>query len=229
MTTVNSAAEILAVRNMLSDAGIQMTEVVVDELRTSSDVKVVFVKYTQIHNVVGIWLSTDPTHAGTNYYDGGSFNAYTGELTLNSSLPDASTNVLINYTHYKGLAESVVDQHISFSKGFVDDYTGKIWDWADVTDPKTQVAKAAMTIKSAMIALAFMVAPEILQKGFNFRIDEFSVESKTWAGSMGLKDMLTIWNGMLQEHLDLLGKDLKFCIPSNYEFGYTMDSEGEVT
>jgi len=226
---INTLAEILSVRNLLSDAGVQMTEVIYNELRRSSLIDTVFVR-TQLHSVTGVYLSTDSGHTGTNYYSGAAtFNIYTGELTLDNNLPDPNTRVLCCYTFFKGLTADVIDQHIVFAKGYINDYAGETFDWTDTTTERTQIAKAAMTVKAAMISLAFMIAPEIIQKGYNFRLEELSVESKTWAGSMGLRDMLDMWNKMLQEHLNVLGMDLKFEDNIAYDFAYRMDNEGNVT
>ena len=49
--------------------------------------------------IEGVWLTTDPTHAGTNYYTGGSYNPTTREISLGAALPGAQTQVLVNYTY----------------------------------------------------------------------------------------------------------------------------------
>ncbi len=71
---------------------------VVDEQQLSDDATHVTISYPKIVSVQGVWLATDPSHAGTNYYTGGSFDAITGEITLGTTLPTISNALLISYT-----------------------------------------------------------------------------------------------------------------------------------
>jgi len=75
---------------------------VVDEQNTSTDTTHIALINTAATGITitGVWLLTDPTHAGTNYYSGGSsYDAVTRILTLATALPAANTNVLINYAY----------------------------------------------------------------------------------------------------------------------------------
>jgi len=47
----------------------------------------------------GVWLASDTTHVGTNYYTGGSYADDTQIITLGSVLPSANEQVIINYTY----------------------------------------------------------------------------------------------------------------------------------
>lgn len=54
--------------------------------------------------ITGVFLQSDTTQTGTNYFSGGgSFNATTGTITLGSALPGANTDVWVNYT-FTGLS-----------------------------------------------------------------------------------------------------------------------------
>lgn len=74
------------------------TITVVDERLTSTDTTHVTVLNTLITDVTGVWLQSDPTHVGTNYYTGGSYDANLGVLTLGTPLLGATTGVLVDYT-----------------------------------------------------------------------------------------------------------------------------------
>ena len=226
---------------MLGDAGEQKAVVIVNELRTASDVDKVFANYTQIESVTGIWPTTDPDHEGLNYYTGGSFDAYTAEITPGTDLPGADVNVLITYTTFKGLPDVVVDQMVTNAKTYVENYTSETFDWTNAdNNSRTNLAIAAMGWRAATGALIYQYAPDILQKGYNFKIAEFSVESKTWAGSMGIRDLLDTWNREVQLYLGMLGRYMEFIIPQTGDWrddyralgrdhqGYKMDSDGEV-
>jgi len=49
-----------------------------------------------VRHVQGVWLATDPGHAGTNYFTGGSFAG--GIITLGTALAGAATNVQVVYS-----------------------------------------------------------------------------------------------------------------------------------
>jgi len=75
------------------------TVTVVDERLTSTDVDHITTINTTVNGVTGVWLQSDPSHVGTNYYTGGSYDANTGIVTLGVSLPSATEQVLTNYTY----------------------------------------------------------------------------------------------------------------------------------
>lgn len=243
MSLDNTAAEILNVRRMLGDAAEMNTVTIVDELRTSETASLVNSRYKQVKSVTGVWLATDPDHTGTDYYTGAAadFDIYTGEITLHTSLANPSTNVLITYTYYKGLPEEVIDDHINNAKQYIQWYTNQEFDWTDTTDNRTKIAIAAMTWRAATGALIYMYAPDIMQKGYNWSLAEFKVESKTWAGSMGIQDLLMLWNDEVNKYLAMLGRYMDFVVASSADpreprtrtagrqyHGYRMDERGDV-
>jgi len=74
---------------------------IIDEQNTSTDTTHVTLINTAATGITitGVWLLTDPTHAGTNYYTSGSYAATTRIITLGAALPGANTAVLINYSY----------------------------------------------------------------------------------------------------------------------------------
>ncbi len=80
------------VRISMVDTGI-ITRV--RENHTSTDSTHVDTDHT-VRHVYGVWLSSDPTHLGTNYFTGGSFSD--NIITLGSELPSGSTSVEIVYS-----------------------------------------------------------------------------------------------------------------------------------
>ena len=67
---------------------------VTDEAQTSSDASTVTLDFN-VYSVEGVWLSTDTSHEGTNYFTGGSWSGKV--LTLGTALPAATTAVIVNY------------------------------------------------------------------------------------------------------------------------------------
>ena len=72
---------------------------VIDEQKTSFDTTHVYTANIQVSSISGVWLQSDPSHSGTNYYTSGSFVASTGLITLGTALPSDTTPVLIDYIH----------------------------------------------------------------------------------------------------------------------------------
>jgi len=95
---------------------------VVDELQTSIDATHVVLANVNIAGVAGVWLFSDPTHSGTNYYTGGSVDALNGIITLGTPLGDLNVGVLINYNYTiidDGEADySPIGENISYSHTF---------------------------------------------------------------------------------------------------------------
>lgn len=68
---------------------------------TSATVNSIVIPPTSATGVVitGVFLQSDPTQSGTNYFSGGStYDAATGTITLASALPGANTDVFVNYS-----------------------------------------------------------------------------------------------------------------------------------
>lgn len=241
MSLANTAAEITRVRLMLGDAAEMKAVTMVNELRISETTELVNLKYGQIKSVSGVWAATDPTHVGTNYYTGGSFDAYTTEVKLGVALPGDNTNVLINYTYFKGLSDLVADQHVTNAKAFIEIQTDESFDWVNAgSNRRDNLAIAAMTYRASIGALIYQFAPDILQKGYNWKLGEFSVESKTWAGSMGIRDLMDTMNKEVDIYLALLGVYQSFDIPATGDWrdayrtpgrdhhAYRLDRDGDV-
>lgn len=233
---VNTAAELLKVRRMLGGAAELKILLIEDDLITSSSTVTLRVTYTQVYDVSGVWLATDPTHAATNYYGAGSsFNAYTGEMTLDAALPGLNTSVLVTYSYYKGLPDEVVDDQVTDGKEYVKWYTNRTFDWTASTS-EVNIAKSAMSYRAAQGCLISLFSPDVLQMGFNFQIEEFRIESKTWAGSMGIRDLLDLWQSHIDALLAILGKYQYFVAPTSYQetegrgyHGYRMDRDAKVS
>ena len=238
MSLVNTEDEIMKVRRQLGDAGGMRAITLANEIILSEGTNTLFPKYTQIYSVSGVWLNTDPDHAATEYYNGATadFNPYTGKITLHTALPSANEDVLLNYTHFKGLSNQVADDQITDAKRYIEFRTDTEWDWTLTTDREIQIAMSGVKYRAAQACLMYQYAPDILQMGFNFSIEEFRVESKTWAGSMGIQDLLALWQKHVDEQIAQIGEYWYFRADSTAgsthkrkEHGYKMDSQGKIS
>jgi hypothetical protein len=72
-----------------------------DESGTSTSTTNVTLLHGTVMSIAGIWLSTDTSHTGTNYFTGGSVNPITSVVTLGTPLPnpfpDPFTSVISTY------------------------------------------------------------------------------------------------------------------------------------
>ncbi len=99
---------------------------ITDEERTSLDKSTVLLVPSSRAGITidGVWLATDPTHAGTNYYTGGSFGEEDKAVTLGTLLPYDNIDVLVSYK-YQGWDVNFVNMNVfnSYEKPFTHDLT----------------------------------------------------------------------------------------------------------
>ena len=86
------------------------------EYRTSATVSTVKLMNASRANItiVGVWLATDYTKVGTNYYTGGNFVESTLTITLGTVLSGANTDVIIEYT-YQGWYIKIDPEGLTFN------------------------------------------------------------------------------------------------------------------
>jgi hypothetical protein len=220
----STSSEILMVRDRLGDAGVLITETVIDEEAISTDIDTVFPAERLLYNINGVWLSTDTTHALTNYFVGanGAFDTYTGKITLHTSLDDDNTNVLLNYTFMRGLPDNVIDQFVVEAKLYVKKYTRKDYVWADGLgadpDEETQIALMAAASLAAMRALEAIATGDILQFGYNFRLGDLQVESMT-SGGFHVQAHIDFLKNDVERKLAMLGRSMYFVARTTKRWG----------
>lgn len=85
----------------VQSSGIVTNPVTVElERQTSDDEDTVTIAHTPVVAVTGVFLNTDPNRLGTNFFfPSGTFNATTGRIALGTSLPEAETSVLVDYSY----------------------------------------------------------------------------------------------------------------------------------
>jgi len=84
----------------IKSLGVTVNDVIIiDEQKISTDLTHVTIANPVIQSVQGVWLQTDPTHVGTNFFTSGSFDANLGVITLGSNLPSLTSPVLVSYTY----------------------------------------------------------------------------------------------------------------------------------
>jgi len=219
----STAAEITMVRDKLGDAGVQITETIIDEEAISESKNVVFPAERMIYSVTSVYLASDPTHAGTEYYgDTGSFDQYTGAITLKTALPDDNTQVLINYTMMRGIPDTVIDWFLDEAKLYVSDYTKETYTWSDGLgidpDIRTRVALLASISYAAMQCLESIATGDIIQLGYEFRFGDLEVNNQV-TGGFHVQAHIDLLKSDIERKLSILGRKMTFVMRSTKALG----------
>lgn len=223
--STSTASEIKLVRDKLGDAGNLVAETIIDEQSISSSDSIVFTMYQMIFEVTGVWLASDTTHVGTNYYEGdnGAFDSHTGMITLHTALPSDNEDVSISYTYFKGLHDDVITQFLTEAKMYVKKYTRKTFDWtlafADPADEETQIALWAAAALAAKRCLEALAAGDILQLGFNFRLGDLEIENMVRGGGFQVQAHIDMLNEDIEKKLAMLGRGMYFSTSTTKSFG----------
>ena len=195
-------ADIDSVRNLMGEIGRVQYTVEIDEFTITIGTDTVYVDY-QSHFLLcqrkGSWLTTDIDKSGTNYYTNGSFDAKFGKVTLGTSVSSANTEVLVTYVRRIGLIDAEVEQHFTASQAYISVH---IWDEFDITDTSINynvLARETIYALSSYWCLLAMNMGNALQTGFNYRVEEFEIQTKLWGEGMIAEALLaTYWDKAIQ-------------------------------
>jgi len=176
----------------------------------------VAVRNKNVKQIIGVWLYTDTNFTGTNYYVGsggtiedpnGSFDAKSGLVTLSDvDVIDTKTKVVTAYEWEEGISDADVDLIYTRAqmqiKAHVNDFTisfsgGSKYQWA-----AEAVAK--------FVVLLALNGSSVIQQGYNFRIEELSIETKAWGEGMIAQFLLTQYAQEVEEAKRLLGYGVRF-------------------
>ena len=111
-------ADVTAIRNILGEIGRQQHLTEEDEILLVANSDTIYTDYQDLIDIIGVYLSTDPTHIGTNYYTNGSFDTKDGIITLGTTLP-AHTEVIVSYVRKHGLADTDIEIHYDGAKNYL--------------------------------------------------------------------------------------------------------------
>lgn len=175
---------IAQLRQVLDEAGELRRQVIKDELVYPATLYKLYLPRTRILSVEGVYILTDDTHAGTNYYDGGGFGKSTGVVWLGSPLVTLNQMVRADYTWESGISDDTILHHLESGKLYTINYTGITFDYGKATTNLTKGAEA-MSLAVAMMACVLSVnGANVAQMGYNFRLDEFEIQTKLWGEGM---------------------------------------------
>lgn len=172
------------VRLILDEAGELRRQVVKDQLVYPATLYKLYLPRTRVLSVEGVYLLTDDTHTLTNYYSGGGFNKSTGVVWLGAGLNILHEMVRVDYTWESGINNDTILHHLNSSRVFTVNYTGIEFNYGKATTNLTKGAEA-MSLAGAILACILSVnGANVAQMGYNFRLDEFEIQTKLWGEGM---------------------------------------------
>lgn len=194
-------SEVDDVREILGNSGTLNITTITNERSTSIANDSVIVRRKPIYNVIGVWLSTDTDKTGTNFYSGGSFKRYTGELTLGSTLSSSNVQVVTDYLIDSGLTDLQIARNIQFSRRIIDTETDESNDYTENT-----LVYDCQIYLTAWISILTLQTPNMLQSGFNYTIGDLDVQTKIWGEGMIAETVLNLYRAEVYRILDKLGR-----------------------
>ena len=175
---------IAQIRQTLDEAGELRRLSVKDELVYPATLYKLYLPRTRILSVEGIWALTDDTHTGTNYYTGGGFDKSTGVVWLGSPLALLHQMVRVDYTWESGVSDDTILHHLNGSRLFVINYTGIEFDYGKALTNLTKGAEAMALAGTILSCVLSVNGANVAQMGYNFRLDEFEIQTKLWGEGM---------------------------------------------
>lgn len=218
------------IRHLLDEAGELRVMTVKDEMADPSTALSLYTARKRVKEVYGVWTLSDDEHTGTNYYTGGGFNTVSGRIWLGTPLVDMNT-VRIDYAWESGIDDDAINWHLTTSKIFVTGYTGIEFDYGKaITDLQKQAE--GMALARIIIGCVLTInGANVAQMGYNFRLDEFEIQTKLWGEGMIAEALFAQYSNMYNEWKLAIGKKghIFFTAPTTRKYdistlvGYTAD------
>ena len=194
------------IRGMLDEAGELRRQPVKDALVYPSTTTKVYLPRTRILSVEGVYLLADDDHSGINYYGTGGFDKNTGVVWLSTPLPTANNMVRVDYTWESGINNDVITRHLTSSRMFTVMYTGISFTYGNAVSDLQHGAEA-MSVSGAIIACILTAnGANVAQMGYNFRLDEFEIQTKLWGEGMIAEALFNVYIHEYDKWRQALGK-----------------------
>lgn len=193
-------------RKLLGEAGEEAVLTVSNELRIPSSLTTVYASRRRLRSVEGVWLITDEDHTGTNYFTGGGFDADSGRIWLGTALATTNAYVYVSYTWESGINDDTIHHHLWSGRVYTVNFTGIDFDYGDAVGNRQQGAEA-MSVAVAMIGCILTInGANVAQMGYNFRIDEFEIQTKLWGEGMIAEALFNLYLKEVEKWIMALGK-----------------------
>lgn len=184
--------EVKKLRLLLGEVGQQYNNVIQREVGYVVPEKngsySVYVRRKGVHQVIGVFRSTDINKqnnlfvgTGSHTAPEGSFNRATGVITLAPSFHyNDLEKVMIDYVHQEGLTDEALDSMFLWACNFLRLETG---NFSLDFSYGSAVWWSAIHI-ARLCALLILSTSGVIQAGYNLRIEDFALETKAWGEGM---------------------------------------------
>jgi len=194
--------DVATLRSLLMEIGNQQFHQVIDERRLVGQNDTVKPLFQRLEEVIGVWLATDYTKTGTNYFSSGGLDQTT--IFLGSPL-SAGTEVVCSYIVADGMNDVVAQRVIDWARWEVladlQDFTLNIDNPVTNMERVTKVYWEVLTMANAYLMLNNV---NFVQSDANMALFNFQTMSKLWGEGMSTDALFM----RLYQRLDQIRKAL---------------------
>jgi hypothetical protein len=220
--------EIQTIRRRLQEAGEEMLQYVENEYNVVAGLNKVFLKRKRIQDVIGIWLSTDTDKSGTNYYTGGTFDEFSAEINLGTDVNNPFTVVKVDYVWKSGLTTDDILDQLEKNRKYVVGYTGVAFNYGEIETERQQQAEEMAFSRTVLTTILMINGANAGQFGYNFQIDEFSLQSKLWGEGMIAQALFQLYMTEYEQWKEVLGKRIRSVIAQKTYPRYDLNNQLQI-
>jgi hypothetical protein len=174
--------DVATLRSLLMEIGNKQFHQIIDERRLVGQNDTVKPLFQRIEEVIGVWLATDYTKVGTNYFSSGGLDQET--IFLGTPL-SAGTEVVCSYIVADGMNDVVAQRVIDWARWEVladlQDFTLDIDNPSSNMERVTRVYWEMLTMANAYLMLNNV---NFVQSDANMALFNFQTMSKLWGEGM---------------------------------------------
>jgi len=209
ITISDDDSDVGIVRKLMAQAGRQTivvheNEIVYKFLEDEGNDEVLYTAFNDVMNIQGIWLDTDINHSGTNYYSGSTIYPNEGKIVLTQALPVGQEEMLITYASRDGLSDDTIQANIEMAKQYL---TVELWratlDFSGASN-LSNMAKWSMFSLTTFYCLLSANTGNAIQAGFNYRFEDFEIQTKLWGEGMIAETLLNKYEQRSKDMVDAL-------------------------
>jgi len=200
------------VRALLGEAGEEKISLIVNEVQTSANNSTVYTDFRRISDVTGVWLASDTSHTGTNYYTGGGYDSMKGKIYLGTALPSENEDVIITYSFHEGIPDSTIDQLLLDSQKWVIGRTDLEFTYGSVFTVREYNLEMFAISRCICMCVLVINGANAAQMGYNFRLEEFEIQTKLWGEGMIAGELFKQYYNMFLSYMSIIGIKIDFVI-----------------
>lgn len=186
-----STGDVGFVRSVLTQAGRTGTNVREADIMAVFNLNTIYTDYADIIDIGGVWAVADYDLSGTNYATSGSeiFPEF-GKIVLSGSMPIGTTQCMITYAAIDGLTDVQIETQIEITKTYLQmDLYDPLLDYSGSSTYEL-FAATTMKVVASYFSLLAMNNGNAIQAGFNYRLEDYEIQTKLWGEGMIAETLL---------------------------------------